>query len=114
MYISWIARTKNSMEFLEALTHSENVMLFANKNLQEIINFMWNISKSFFIFNVFLPFMVFAYIPIHVVALYPSETSFSTTEWICVGLLFVFFIVKSVSEIYEMNKEGGGIRTYFK
>ena len=37
MYISWVTRTEENRKFLEALVNHENIKLFNNRNLRDII-----------------------------------------------------------------------------
>ena len=45
MYIAWLTRDQDSLDFLHALSSNPDCLdLFANKNLQDVIDFMWNIA----------------------------------------------------------------------
>ena len=70
MYVGWLTRFKESEMFLQNLSGNDKyIKLFANRNMQVLINFMWDISRSYFIWWDLIPFLILGYIPVHVIAL---------------------------------------------
>ena len=107
MYISWVTKTKESLEFLEALVNHENVKLFNNKNLRLIITYLWRIARPYFIYWVFIPFLCLGYIPVHIVALTDLLVEYPTIRGITDALgglsLLLYFVFKTLSELAEMK-----------
>ena len=103
MYIAWLTRDKDSLDFLHALSSNpDNIALFTNKNLQEVINFMWNIAKPYFVKQQFAPFMCLLYIPVHLIAI-SGNAQFSLVEWTCLVLFIIGLIVKACQKEFELS-----------
>lgn len=127
MHVSWLTKSRSSIQFLENLTQSQNITLFANPNLQQLIIFMWEITRSFFIYQVFLPFMLLMFIPALMLG-FTSVTPDTSTEsdpslvgenwfWvlihsICLLAFVTGIVVTFLTEVKELKHRGPA--TYFK
>ena len=116
MHISWVTQTEESILFLQALAYHDNLLLlFTNKNLQQIITYLWDRSRPYFIYRVFVPFLVLGYIPVHLVAIadifatWPAAAR--ATQLVGSLLLALYFLHKAVTECCEMVQKGCG---YFR
>ena len=115
MYISWVTRTEENRKFLEVLVNHENVKLFNNKNLRNIIEYLRSIAYPYFLYWVFLPFLCLGYLPVHLVALTDLFIEFPVIKAIldiigCI-LLLTYFIFKTMSEFKEILQKG---RSYLR
>ena len=115
MYISWVTKTAESLEFLEALVAHDNRMLFTNQSLQQIITYLWAIARPYFIWRVFTPFLVLGYIPVHLVAVTDIFAKWPAAYWVTEALgsllLGLYFLFKALAEYHEMLQKGSD---YFK
>ena len=72
--VSWLKDFKKSKAFFEGLSESDNLELFKNPNMIELIRYMWNICDGYFIWWRFTPFVVLLYLPITIFTFIPKDT----------------------------------------
>lgn len=72
--VSWIKDWDTvARGFFRAAIDSGDLELFKNRVMIEIINYMWSIMRSYFIWYRFVPFLLFMYIPMTVFTFVPIE-----------------------------------------
>ena len=72
--VSWIKDFTKSKAFFEGLVESENLELFKNPNLLELIRYIWDICQGYFIYRRFVPFVLLLYTPITVFTFIDHDT----------------------------------------
>ena len=73
--VSWLKDSKKAKAFFHGLVESDNNLeLFKNPNMLEIIKYMWNICSVYFIWRRFVPFVLMLYAPITVFTFLPLTT----------------------------------------
>ena len=77
--VSWIKNWNTSSKFFQALVDSDNLELFKNRTVVELIEYMWQICQWYLLWGRFVPFMVFLYVPITVFTFIPLNVD--NTGW---------------------------------
>lgn len=89
--------------------------LFKLRTVQDITNFYWSKCRGFFIAAYFMPFILFNFVPLIVIAtIIDSDTMMSndSSTWviialyICTFLFMIGTVINTLSEIFELNKIG--------
>lgn len=90
--------TKN---FFEALINAGNLDLFKNRNMVELIRYMWDISRVYFIWYRFVPFLLFLYLPLNVFVFIPLAKSEHKTlnivQLVCLACTAVYLLTQLYS-----------------
>lgn len=94
--VSWIKEWKVSLPFFEAMINAGGLEIFKNQNMVELIRYMWNIFRFYFILHQFLPFVLLLYIPLTVFAYNQVESSekvWHFGQFVCLGLTTVYLMM---------------------
>jgi len=73
MQVSWIKDWDSTRDFFEAMINNDDLELFKNRVMVEIIRYMWGVMKPFFIWFRFVPFVVLLYVPMTVFTFIPYD-----------------------------------------
>ena len=71
----------------------------------ELIRYMWDIFRYYFILHQFLPFVLLLYIPLTVFAynqVESSEETWHSVQFICLGLTSIYLLMTAYRQIYDM------------
>ena len=90
---SWLSDWDTSKRFFKALIDDGDLQIFKNRTIVELVAFMWNVSRVYFIGLRFLPFLVCQYVPFTLFVFINIEAqidSWRTTSMVCLGLMAVY------------------------
>ena len=67
--VDWLTNTEKGLEFLKTMSESDDCqILFTSKALQDVVNNLWRISRTFFVYSYFLAFAGLNFFPLLVMA----------------------------------------------
>ena len=73
--------------------------------MAEVIRYMWDISRVYFIWNRFLPFLFFMYLPLTVFAFITFETEargYVYAQLVCLSLTSIYLLITAYRQIHDM------------
>ena len=78
------------------MIYADNLDLFKNRSIIELIDYMWRICRIYFIYNRFVPFTLLLYVPVTLFTLLPISTEddgIATVQLICLCMasLYIFY-----------------------
>ena len=107
--VSWIKDWDTSVHFFEALVNQSNLALFKNRTIVELIGYMWDICKVYFIWYRFFPFVVFFYVPISAFIFIPAEDQHNVLngfQLACLALTSLYLLYQLFGQLRDMCKLG--------
>lgn len=129
--VSWIKDFDLTKQFFVGVINSNNLDFFKNRNMTELIKYMWDISEVYFIWYRFLPFVILLYLPITVFCFIPIDANTGTdpdldpdteheieykylAQLTCLSLTCLYMMKQVYGQLYDMCNLGlGGYFTSF-
>ena len=114
--VDWLTSPEVGMKFLEAICKDPNCLeLFNTKTINALTNYMWKITRTYFIYQYFLPFLILGFVPLLMMSF--SLQSFSngkeSSSWFVwymyygATLLFLVGTIWNIAgEIAEVTRTG--------
>lgn len=95
--VSWMKDKEVTKSFFESLIYAGNLDLFKNRNMVEIIRYMWEISRVYFIWYRFVPFLLFLYLPLNTFTFIPLDKSehkiYNIVQLACLAMMGAYLVV---------------------
>ena len=116
MQVDWLTTEgSGGFEFLHELcdNYDRCLHLFKNKVTTQMVNYLWDGTKNYFIWFYFLPFLVLNFVPLVMMSFLMKKVEIHDTN-VGVSVLYAIMIVLyvlgvcklSIEEVTELGKKG--------
>ena len=69
MQVDWLTSTENGLNFLHVIaTNDDCLKLFESKSTDMFIQYHWKVTRPYFVWRYFTPFLFFGFIPLMIIA----------------------------------------------
>ena len=112
--VDWLTSPKVGMKFLGAICKDPNCLeLFNSKTINVLTNYMWNITRTYFIYWYFLPFLILGFVPLLMMSF--SLQSFSngkeSSSWFVWFMYYGATFLFLVGTIMNISSEIADVKT---